>query len=108
MHSLFIRMYSTSSSEVTSQQKTKLVKYLGISSLRQVVLLITLLYLIMFSVNHCDMLKLIRWDLIGFPSFVFPSPCRQKNYWVDLLLLYLVLGLLLHLNYDHVPIIPLF
>jgi hypothetical protein len=25
------------------------------------------------------------------------------NYWVDLLLLYLVLGLMLYLNYDHVP-----
>jgi hypothetical protein len=29
------------------------------------------------------------------------------NYWVDLLLLYLVLGLMLHLNYDHVPIMLL-
>jgi hypothetical protein len=37
-----------SSSEVTSHLKTKLVKYLGISSLRQVVSLITFLYLIMF------------------------------------------------------------
>jgi hypothetical protein len=44
-------------------------------------------------VNHYDMLRLIWWDLIGFPSFVYPSPCRQMNYWVDLLLLYLVLGL---------------
>jgi hypothetical protein len=46
-------------SEVTSHLKTNLVKYLGISSLRQVVPLITLLYLIMFYVNHCDMLRLI-------------------------------------------------
>jgi hypothetical protein len=29
------------------------------------------------------------------------------NYWVDLLLIYLVLGLMLHLNYDHVPIMLL-
>jgi hypothetical protein len=36
-----------SSSEVTSYLKTKLVKYLRISSLRQVVPLITFLYLIM-------------------------------------------------------------
>jgi hypothetical protein len=50
---------ATSSSEVTGHLKTKLVKYLGISSLRQVVPLITLLYPIMFSVNHCDMLRLI-------------------------------------------------
>jgi hypothetical protein len=48
-----------SSNEVTSYPKTNLVKYLGISSLRQVVPLITLLYLIMFSDNHCDMLRLI-------------------------------------------------
>jgi hypothetical protein len=36
------------SSEVTRNPKTNLVKYLGISSHRQVVLLITLIYLIMF------------------------------------------------------------
>jgi hypothetical protein len=50
---------ATSSSEVTSHLKIKLVRYLGISSLRQVVPLITLLYLIMFPGNHCDMLRLI-------------------------------------------------
>jgi hypothetical protein len=50
---------ATSSSEITSHLKTKLVKYLGISSLRQVVPLITPFYLIMFVVNHRDMLKLI-------------------------------------------------
>jgi hypothetical protein len=43
-----------------------------------------------------------------FPSFVYPTPYRQMNYWVDLLLLYLVLGLMLQLNYDHVPITLLF
>jgi hypothetical protein len=59
-------------------------------------------------INHCDMLWLISWDLIGFPSFVYPTPCRQMNYWLDLLLLYLVLGLMLHLNYGHVPIMLLF
>jgi hypothetical protein len=51
------------------------------------------------------MLRLILWNLIGFPSIVHPTPCKQKNYWVDLLLLYLVLGLMLHLNYDVVLII---
>jgi hypothetical protein len=39
---------ATSSSKVMSHLKTKLVKYLGISRLRQVVPLITFLYLIMF------------------------------------------------------------
>jgi hypothetical protein len=39
---------ATHKSEVTRNLKTKLVKYLGISSLRQVVTLITFLYLIMF------------------------------------------------------------
>jgi hypothetical protein len=38
------------------------------------------------------MLRLILWDLIGFPSFVYPIPCKLMNYWVDFLLLYLVLG----------------
>jgi hypothetical protein len=35
------------------------------------------------------------------PSFVYPTPCKQINYWVVLLLLYLVLGLILYLNFDH-------
>jgi hypothetical protein len=46
-------------------------------------------------VNYCDMLRLIWWDLIGFPSIVYPTPCKQMNYWVDFLLLFLVLGLML-------------
>jgi hypothetical protein len=74
---------------------------------RQVMPLITLFYLIMFFVNHCDMLRLTWWDLIGFSSFVYPIPCKQLNYWVVLLLHYLVLGSMLHLNYDHVPILLL-
>jgi hypothetical protein len=35
------------------------------------------------------------------PSFVYPTPCKQMNYSVVLLFLYLVLGLILYLNYDH-------
>jgi hypothetical protein len=54
-------------------------------------------------VNHCDMLRLIWWELIGFPRLVYPTPCLPLNFWVVLLLLYLVLGLILH--YDHVPVI---
>jgi hypothetical protein len=34
------------------------------------------------------------------PIFVYPTPCKQLNYWVVLLLLYLVLGLTLYMNYD--------
>jgi hypothetical protein len=45
------------------------------------------------TVNHCDMLRLIWWDLIGFPSIVYPTPCLPLNFWVVLLLLYQVLGL---------------
>jgi hypothetical protein len=33
-------------------------------------------------VNHCDMLRLIWWDLIGFPRFVYPTPCLPLNFWV--------------------------
>jgi hypothetical protein len=47
------------------------------------------------------MLRLTLWDLIGYPSFVYATPCKQMNYWVVLLLLYLVLGLMLYMNYDH-------
>jgi hypothetical protein len=27
-------------------------------------------------VNHCNMLRLIRWDLIGYHSFVYPTPYK--------------------------------
>jgi hypothetical protein len=37
------------------------------------------------------MLRLICWVLIDFSSIVYPPPCKQMNYWVDLLLIYLVL-----------------
>jgi hypothetical protein len=36
------------------------------------------------------------------PSLVYPTHCMQMNYWVVLLLLYLVLEIILYLNYDHV------
>jgi hypothetical protein len=45
-------------------------------------------------------------DLIGFPRLVYPTPCLPLNFWVVLLLLYLVLGLILH--YDHVLVKLLF
>jgi hypothetical protein len=48
---------ATTSSEVMSHLKSKLVP--GILSLRHVVPLITPFYLIMFAINHCDMLRLI-------------------------------------------------
>jgi hypothetical protein len=32
--------------------------------------------------NHCDMLRLILWNLIGYPSIVYPTPCKQMNFWV--------------------------
>jgi hypothetical protein len=35
------------------------------------------------------------------PSFVYPTPCMQMNYWVVLLMLYLDLGVILHMNHDH-------
>jgi hypothetical protein len=31
-------------------------------------------------VNHCDMLRLTLWYIMGFPSFIDPIPCKQKNY----------------------------
>jgi hypothetical protein len=35
------------------------------------------------------------------PSFVHPTLCIQMNFWVVLLLLYLVLGAILYVNHDH-------
>jgi hypothetical protein len=89
-----------SSSEVTSHLKTKLVPG-NLESKASCAL-------DHFSLpnnvpnNHYDMLRLIWWDLIGFPRLVYPTPCLPLNSWVVLLLLYLVLGLILH--YDHVPV----
>jgi hypothetical protein len=34
-------------------------------------------------------------------SFVHSTPYIQMNYWVVLLLLYLVLSVILYMNYDH-------
>jgi hypothetical protein len=39
------------------------------------------------------------------PSFVYPTPCKQMNYWVLLLLLYLFFGLILLMNHAHVPLL---
>jgi hypothetical protein len=44
--------------------------------------------------NNCDMLELNWWGLISFPGIVYPTRYKQMNYWVDLLLLYLVLALI--------------
>jgi hypothetical protein len=33
-------------------------------------------------VNHCDMVRLTSWDLIGYPSLVYSIPCLPLNYWV--------------------------
>jgi hypothetical protein len=35
------------------------------------------------------------------PNFVYPTPCKQMNYWVVLLLFHLVFGLMIYMNYDH-------
>jgi hypothetical protein len=35
------------------------------------------------------------------PNFVYSIPCKQMKYWVVLLLLYLVLELMIYINYDH-------
>jgi hypothetical protein len=48
-------------------ENLKIILVAGILSPRQVVPLISSIYLIMFAVNNCDMLRLILWDLIGFP-----------------------------------------
>jgi hypothetical protein len=81
---------ATISSEVTSHLKTKVVP--GNRESKASCALDHSFLPNNVHVNHCDMLMLIRWDLIGFPSIVYPPPCKQMNYWVDLLLLYLVLG----------------
>jgi hypothetical protein len=35
------------------------------------------------------------------PSLVYPTLCIQMNYWVVLLLLFLVLGFIFYMNHDH-------
>jgi hypothetical protein len=83
---------ATSSSEVTSHLKSKLVpgnlKSHASCALDHFSLPNNI------PINHCDMLRLIWWDLIGFPRLVYLTPCLPLNFWVVLLLLYLVLGLI--------------
>jgi hypothetical protein len=71
----------THRSEMTRNQKTNLVNHLDITSLRQVVSL-SLFLPNNVHVIHCEILRLIGWDLIGYPSFVYPTRCKQMNYWV--------------------------
>jgi hypothetical protein len=87
----------TISSEVTSPLKTKLVP--GNLKSKASCALDPFSKPNSVPVNHSDMLRLILWDLIGFHRLVYPTPWLPLNFWVVLLLLYLVLGLILH--YDH-------
>jgi hypothetical protein len=41
------------------------------------------------------------------PSFVYLTPWKQMNYWVVLLFLYLVLRLMLYVNYDRVLLLSM-
>jgi hypothetical protein len=100
-HNTMFVCISTSSSEVTSYLKTKLVP--GNLESKASCALDHFSLPNNVHINHHDMLRLIWWNLIGFPSIVYPTPCKQMNFWVVLLLLYLVLGLMLH--YEHVPVI---
>jgi hypothetical protein len=52
------------------------------SSHRQVVPLITLLYLIMFLLIIIICIGEVLWDPIGYPSLVFLIPCLPLNFWV--------------------------
>jgi hypothetical protein len=36
------------------------------------------------------------------PGFIYSAYCIQMNYWIVLLLLYLVFGLIILMNYGHV------
>jgi L-asparagine transporter-like permease len=95
---------ATTSSEVTSHLKIILVP--GISSPRQVLPLITFIYLIIFFIIIYSCIGLILMGPNRSPYSDFLLPCSPLNHWVVLLLLYIVLGLILH--YVHVPIILLF
>jgi hypothetical protein len=96
---------ATTSSEVTSHWKSKLVP--GISSPRQVVPLITFIYLIMSSIIILSCIGLILMGPNRSPeSRYIYTLFTPELFGLFLLMLYMVSGLLLH--YDHVPIILLF
>jgi hypothetical protein len=42
------------------------------------------------------------------PNLVYLTPCILMNYWVVLILIYLVLGLILHMNYNHVLLLMIY
>jgi hypothetical protein len=58
-------------------------------------------------VNHCDMLSLILWDLISFPSIVYPPPCKLMKLLGRFAIALPGFGKSM-LYYDHVPIMLLF
>jgi hypothetical protein len=83
---------ATGRSEVTRNLKPKLEEVPDVAPKKQVMSLITFSDLIMFIiVNHHGTVRLNLMGPNRLPSFVYPTPCKQMNYWVVLLLLYLVL-----------------
>jgi hypothetical protein len=53
------------------------------------------------------MLRLIWWDPIGFPSIVYPTPCKQKELFGRFAIALPGFGKVM-LYYDNVPILLLF
>jgi uncharacterized BrkB/YihY/UPF0761 family membrane protein len=96
---------ATSRSEVTRNLKPNFGEVPVITSKRQFVSLITFFVLIMFLFLIITVTCYV--NLMGphrLPSPVYPASCIQMNYWIVLLLLYLVFGLMLIMVYDHVPL----
>jgi hypothetical protein len=58
-------------------------------------------------VNRGDMLRLISWDLIGYPSFV-PHTLHTNELLGRLVIALPGFGINVILNYDHVPLLLLF
>jgi hypothetical protein len=89
-----------SSSEVSSHLKTKLVPRNLKSKTSCVLEYFSLPNNVL--VNHYNMLKLIWWDLIGFPRLVYPTPCLPLNLLIRFAIALPGFGKLM-LYYDHVP-----
>jgi hypothetical protein len=50
--------------------------------------------------NHCGTIRLSLWDLIGY-LVLFTLHLAYNELFGSLAMFYLVLGLILHMNYDH-------
>jgi hypothetical protein len=104
MHTMPCSSFSASNTRGVINSKHYMLKILSRSSLKASCALDHFSLANNVPDNHLYMFELTSWGLTRYPSFVYSTPCKQMNYCVVLLLLYLVFGLMLLMIHTHVPL----